>query len=106
MVLRLLAAAAEHWLGNRLNDYLRDPDEYRAITRHLLHLGGTITCTPRVITVTLDPPAAPRVARALALLIEEINATPPRMPGDTRPITYQLAAHPDLTTIKDRLPEV
>ena len=94
MVLRLLAAAAEHWLGNRLNDYLRDPDEYRAITRHLLHLGGTITSTPRMITVTLDPPAAPRTARALGLLIEEINATPPRMPGDTRPITYQLAANP------------
>src|SRR5258707_7541668 len=94
MVLRLLAASAEHWLGNRLNDYLRDPDEYRAISRNLLHLGGTITCTPRVITVTLDPPAAPRIARALALLIEEINATPPRMPGDTRPITYQLAADP------------
>jgi hypothetical protein len=94
MVLRLLAAAAEHWLGNRLNDYLRDPDEYRATTRHLLHLGGTITRTPRTITVTLDPPAAPRIARALALLLDEINATPPRMPGDTRPITYQLAAHP------------
>ena len=92
MVLRLLAAAAEHWLGNRLNDYLRDPDEYRAITRNLLHLGGTITRTPRVITVTLDPPAAPRIARALGLLLDEINATPPRMPGDTRPITYQLAA--------------
>jgi hypothetical protein len=107
MVLRLLAAAAEHWLGNRLNDYLRDPDEYRAITRHLLHLGGTITRTPRAITVTLDPPAAPRIARALALLIDEINATPPRMPGDTRPITYQLATPAsDLTTIKDRLPEV
>src|SRR6266851_4043245 len=45
MVLRLLAAAAGHWLGNRLNDYLRHPGEYRAITRHLLHLGGTITCT-------------------------------------------------------------
>ncbi|MGH3190097.1 MAG: hypothetical protein ACRDPY_18900 [Streptosporangiaceae bacterium] len=44
--------------------------------------------------MTLDPPAAPRIARALALLIEEINATPPRMPGDTRPITYQLAAPP------------
>src|SRR6266567_4104773 len=94
MVLRLLAAAAEHWLGNRLNDYLRDNNEYRAITRHRLHLGGTITSTPRVITVTLDPPAAPRIARGLALLIEEINATPPRMPGDTRPITYQLAADP------------
>ena len=96
MTLRLLAASAEHWLGNQLNDYLRDPDEYRAITRHLLHLGGTITCTPRVITVTLDPPAAPRIARALALLIDEINATPPRMPGDTRPITYQLAADPQV----------
>ena len=43
------------------------------------------------ITVTLDRPGAPRVARALALLIDEINATPPAMPGDTRPITYQLA---------------
>ncbi len=81
MVLRLLAAAAEHWLGNRLNDYL--------------------------LTVTLDPPAAPRIARALALLLDEINATPPRMPGDTRPITYRLATPAsDLTTIKDRLPEV
>ena len=96
MVLRLLAAAAEHWLGNRLNDYLRDSDEYRAITRHLLHLGGTITSTPRTITVTLDPPAAPRIARALALLLDEINTAPPRMPGDTRPITYQLAAHPPI----------
>jgi hypothetical protein len=94
MVLRLLAAAAGHWLGNRLNDYLRDNNEYRAITRHLLHLGGTIASTPRAITVTLDPPAAPRIARALALLLEEINAAPPRMPGDTRPITYQLAAPP------------
>jgi len=91
MVLRLLAAAAGHWLGNRLNNYLRDNDEYRAITRNLLHTGGTITCTPRAITVTLDPPAAPRIARALALLLDEISATPPRMPGDTRPITYQLA---------------
>ena len=107
MVLRLLAAAAGHWLGNRLNDYLRDPDEYRAITRNLLHLGGTITRAPREITVTLDPPAAPRIARALSLLLNEINNNPPRMPGDTRPITYQLAVPAsDLTTIKDRLPEV
>jgi hypothetical protein len=94
MVLRLLAASAEHWLGNRLNDYLRDNDEYRAITRNLLHLGGQITHTSRVITVTLDTPAPPRLARALALLLDEINATPPRMPGDSRPITYQLAERP------------
>ena len=40
--------------------------------------------------------AAARVAAhpqaGLACLIEELNATPPRMPGDPPPITYSLAA--------------
>jgi hypothetical protein len=93
MVLRLLAHNAEHWLSGHLNAYLCDDDEYRAITRQTIirGLAGTITSTPAAITVTLEPPGAPRVARALALLIEEINATPPAMPGDSRPITYHLA---------------
>jgi hypothetical protein len=43
MVLRLLAHNAEHWLAHKLNAYLQDPNEYRATTRNLLHLGGTIT---------------------------------------------------------------
>ncbi|HXL20060.1 MAG TPA: hypothetical protein VN961_21290, partial [Streptosporangiaceae bacterium] len=70
-----------------------DDDEYRAITRQSIirGLAGTITYTPHAITVRLGRPGAPRVARALALLLEEINATPPSLPGDTRPITYQLA---------------
>ena len=37
MVLRLLAHNAEHWLSNHLNAYLRDDDEYRAITRQSHH---------------------------------------------------------------------
>ena len=95
MVLRLLAHNAEHWLSNHLNAYLCDDDEYRAITRQTIirGLAGTITYTPGRITVELQRPGAPRVARALALLIDEINHTPPAMPGDTRPITYQLTAH-------------
>ena len=95
MVLRLLAHNAEHWLANHLNAYLRDDDEYRAITRQTIirGLAGTITCTPQAITVELQQPGAPRVACALTLLIDEINHTPPAMPGDTRPITYQLTAH-------------
>lgn len=98
MVLRLLAHNAEHWLSNHLNAYLRDDDEYRAITRETIirGLAGTITYTPGAITVRLDPPRAPRVARALALLIDEINHTPPAMPGDRRPITYHLTANPGL----------
>ena len=40
---RLLAYNAELDLARRLNAYLCDDDEYRAIARNLLHLGGTIT---------------------------------------------------------------
>src|SRR5260221_645218 len=94
MVLRLLAHNAEHWLSVHLNAYLRDDDEYRAITRETIirGLAGTITHAPDAITVRLETPMPPRVARALALLLDEISAQPLSMPGDTRPITYQLAA--------------
>ena len=98
MVLRLLAHNAGHWLSNHLNVYLRDDDEYRAITRETIirGLAGTITFTPAAITVQLERPPAPRITRALTLLIQEINATPPAMPGDRRPITYQLAPQPGI----------
>ncbi len=94
MVLRLLAHNAEHWLASHLNAYLRDDDEYRAITRETIirGLAGVITYAPATITVELATPGSPRVARALALLLDEINATPPTLPGDTRPITYRLSA--------------
>ena len=92
LVLRLLAANAEHYLARHLNAYLDDDDEYRAITRETIirGLGGTITYSPKNITVTLDRPGQPRVARALALLLAEINTSPPTLPGDGRPITYAL----------------
>ncbi len=98
MVLRLLAHNAEHWLATHLNAYLRDDDEYRAITRETIirGLAGVITFTPATITVTLEPPGQPRVARALALLTEEINAQPPSIPGDSRPITYHIAPKPGI----------
>jgi transposase len=92
MVLRLLAFNAEAWLAERFNAYLADPDEYRAILRHLLHQGGQIDYTNTAITVTLDRPDSPRVARALDLLAQELNATPARLPGERRPLTYQVSA--------------
>jgi len=92
MVLRLLAFNAEAWLAERFNAYLADPNEYRAIMRNLLRLGGQIDYTADRITVTLDRPDSPRVARALQLLADELNATPARLPGDRRPLTYQLTA--------------
>jgi hypothetical protein len=66
MVLRLLAFNAGAWLA--FNAYLTDPNEYRAILRNLLHLGGQVDYTTSQITVTLDRPDSPRVARALELL--------------------------------------
>ena len=95
MVLRLLAHNAEHWLSGQLNAYLRDDDEYRAITRETIirGLAGTIARKPAAITVALQPPASPRVRQALALLIDQINQDPPAMPGDHRPITYTITAN-------------
>ena len=92
MVLRLLAYNSEHWLADALNAYLRDNDEYRAITRQTILRGtaGTITYTPQTITVELHHPDNPKTARALTLLLDEINNTPPHLPGDHRPITYTL----------------
>jgi hypothetical protein len=90
MVLRLLAFNAEHWLADRLNAYLADNDEYRATLRHLLHLGGHITYTTTAITVALDPPPTPKIIRALRLLLDELNTSPPHIPGDHRPLTYKI----------------
>lgn len=92
MVLRLLAFNAEAWLAEHFNAYLTDPNEYRAIMRNLLHLGGQIDYSSQQITITLDRPDSPRIARALQQLVQELNATPARLPGDRRPLSYQLAA--------------
>ena len=90
MVLRLLAFNAEAWLAEHLNAYLNDPDEYRAITRHLLHQSGHVDYNTTSITLTLDRPDSPRIARALTLLTDELNATPAHLPGDRRPIKYRV----------------
>jgi hypothetical protein len=91
MVLRLLAFNAEAWLAEHFNAYLVDPNEYRAILRHLLHLGGTVDYTPTTITVTLDRPDTPRVARSLELLTDELNTLEAHLPGDHRPLSYRIA---------------
>ena len=91
MVLRLLAFNAEAWLAQRFNAYLTDNDEYRAILRNLLHLGGHVDYSGTAITVTLDRPDSPRVARALHHLTEELTNSKASLPGDRRPLTYRLS---------------
>ena len=59
MALRLLAYNTELWLADHLNTYLSDDNEYRAATRNLLHLPGTLDYRTESITVTLDPTRQP-----------------------------------------------
>jgi len=91
MVCRLLAFNAEAWLAEHFNAYLGDLDEYRGIMRNLLHLGGSFSYERNSITVTLDRPDSPRVARALELLVEELNSHSARLLGDRRALSYQIA---------------
>ncbi len=106
MVLRLLAYNAEADLARRLNAYLGDPDEYRAITRNLLHQAGRIHFGADAVTVTIDRPNQPRVARAVALLADELNESPGHMVGDPRPVIYRLGGLMTSTVPPGRLPEV
>ena len=106
MVLRLLAFNAEAWVAEHLNAYLADPNEYRAILRNLLHLAGTVEYATATITITLDRPDTPRVARSLELLTDELNALEAHMPGDPRPLTYQLASVRVSTVTQDLPKEV
>jgi transposase len=91
MVLRLLAFNAESWVAEHFDAYLEDPDEYRAILRHLLRLGGSFSYERRSITVTLERPDSPRVARALELLADELSTRGACLLGDRRPLRYVVA---------------
>ncbi|MGI8809705.1 MAG: hypothetical protein ACR2KK_18065, partial [Acidimicrobiales bacterium] len=71
---------------------LGDPDEYRAVTRNLLHQGGRIHFGTDAVTVTIDRPNQPRVARAVALLADELNENPAPMLGSRRPVIYRVGS--------------
>jgi hypothetical protein len=95
MVCRLLAYNAKFDVTRALNTYPGDDDEYRAINRNPLHLGGTVAFERDQTNVTLDRPGAPRIARSLSWLLDQLNsARPVHLVGDRRPIVYRLAAWP------------
>ncbi len=49
---------------------------------------GEVGDSPHTITVRLDRPGPPRLARALMLLIEAVNLRSPRLSGDGRTIAH------------------
>ena len=95
-MLRLLAHNAEHRLSGQLDVYLleqvENPDDDGEIIT-----GGSgwhhhlDTC--RHHRRLAAPRIASRSPQALALLIAQMTQDPPAMPGDHRPITYQITAN-------------
>ena len=89
-VLKYLAA---HLGSDAICDYLAGtgPDTRRSTTRPA-RTPTEPSATPRQASPTPSArPDTPRIAHALALLLDELTATAPRIPGDPRPITYGLA---------------
>lgn len=55
--------------------------------------GGTLDYTRTGITVTLDRPDSPRVARALTLLVDELNPTQHAYPATAAPSPTESDPH-------------
>ena len=101
MVLRLLAHNAEHWLSGHLNAYLRDDDEYRAITRQTIirGLAPSPTPPPRSPSPSNSPPHGASPAPWNCSLTRSTQTRPPSpatpAPSTTRsPRTAVNCDHP------------
>ena len=84
---------AERWLGRRFFRHYKDPRDWLTIFRSVLQLSGHVTMEgPDRLRVVLRPPDQPRVRRALAAMLDEINGMDGRLFGDGPRLTFGLAA--------------
>ena len=109
MMLRLHAHNAEHSLASHLNAYLRDDDEYRAITRQTIirGLAGTITYAPTGSPWNSTGPARP--ASTAPWPCSSTRSTTPHPPCQATPgpsPTSSPHTSPDQTNNAERLPEI
>ena len=92
MVLRLHAHNAEHWLASHLNAYLRDNDEYRAITRQTI-IRGLPAPSPTPPTGSPWNSTGPaRPASPAPWPCSSTRSTTPRPPCPATPV-HHLPAH-------------
>lgn len=84
---------AERWLGRRFFRHYQDPRDWLTIFRSVLQLPGHVTMEgPDRLRVVLRPPDQPRVRRALATMLEEINCMDGRLFGQGPKLTFALRA--------------
>ena len=85
----LLAAIAPH--------LTRAQDEGRSVIADFMQLDGELRPDGNVLTVILQPAAAPRYTHALAALCEHLNALDARFPETEMRLRFELAGPPAAT---------
>ena len=81
---RIIAVNGEHWIRRQLAPLYPDPRHERRLVQWLLRARGTVRWDSDHLEITLERPARPRWAQAIAALLMEINAQDPRYPADPR----------------------
>lgn len=89
--LKVAACNAEKLLVRRFDQAYEQPKDAFSVFRSLLHLPGHVRATaPGNLEVYLQRPDSEKVARALDVLLTDINQNPPRMLGDGPILRFSL----------------
>jgi hypothetical protein len=89
--LKIAACNAEKLLVRRFDQAYEHPKDAFSVVRSLLHLPGHVRATaPDNFEVHLQRPDSEKVARALEVLLTDINQNPPRMLGDGPILRFSL----------------
>ena len=82
---------AERLLARHFFRHYKDPRDWLTVFRAVLHLPGTVRRDGDHVRVTLRPPDPPRVRRALAAMLDDINRTDARLFGTGPTLRFELA---------------
>lgn len=89
---KIAACNAEKLLVRRFDHAYEQPKDAFSVFRSLLQLPGHVRATDaHHVDVHLQRPDSEKVARALDILLTDINRTPPRMLGDGPILRFSLA---------------
>ena len=82
---------AERRLARHFFRHYKDPRDWLTVFRAVLHLPGVVRRDGDHVRVTLRPPDPPRVRRALAAMLNDINRTDARLFGPGPTLRFGLA---------------
>lgn len=92
--LKLSVDNAQRWLARKFLAHLDDLDEYRTQLRNLLRQPGELLYDQVAgrLTTRLHPPDSPKIRKALAGLLEDLNALSPRTLDGRWELKFELTA--------------